>query len=75
MPSAWAAAWRRRGATPQSERIASAADFRDDVAADPADAGAESADDAAASEHDEVYPAHDAGTEADMSDDSRTETS
>jgi hypothetical protein len=46
----------------ESERIASAADFRDDVPADPAH------------EEAEVYATQDAGSEQDMDDDSRTDT-
>ena len=63
---------RGRAGRPDSERIASAADFRDDVSADAdevPDAAQDASGDAA-----EVYPAAGAGTDADMSDDARTET-
>ena len=74
--AAGAAAWAARGddePADASERIASAADFRDDVPA-------ESADDVYAtsergSNTGDVYVAPDSGNESDMSDDSRTETS
>ena len=77
--AAGASAWAARGddeSDPESERIASAADFRDDVSGDPAEEREQAVDDAPAptQEHDEVYAADDAGTEPDMSDDSRTET-
>ena len=69
---------RRRDASPESERIASAADFRDDVSDDPARAsGTEAVDEAPAPGQratTAVYAADDAGTDADMSDDARTET-
>ena len=77
--AAGASAWAARGddeSDPESERIASAADFRDDVSGDPAEEREEAVDEAPApgQEHDGVYAADDAGTEPDMSDDSRTET-
>ena len=77
--AAGASAWAARGddeSDPESERIASAADFRDDVSGDPAEEREQAVDEAPAptQEHDEVYAADAAGTDPDMSDDSRTET-
>ena len=57
----WAATTRTR---PESARIASAADYRDDVGDVPGDQD----------EPAEVYPAADSGTGTDMSDDARTDT-
>ena len=65
--AAGAAAWGARDdedAGSSSERIASAADFRDDVGDVPGDQD----------EPAEVYPAADSGTGTDMSDDARTDT-
>ncbi len=104
--AAGAAAWASRGddeSGDESERIASAADFRDDVPDEPATAtepaeratatepaeratATEPAEPATATEaaggaaepadaDDDVYAAPDAGSDADMSDDTRTETS
>ena len=75
--AAGASAWGARDdedAGSSSERIASAADFRDDVGDVPGDEGEAHDETAAQDETPEVYPPADRGTGTGMSDDARTDT-